>query len=120
MSEFLQQLDVKDQERVRLVVDLLNQLKGWSEEKPDEIIHSTSPNPENKYRLGWFSNIISSSYILQNMKFLSENTLNKVEELKSIIFQDSKNGVQHITTEDEIALGNEIIDQILAEVEGLE
>ncbi len=112
--KYLERLDKLHPEEYasEMRVRLLELRDEYTEEIPAQIVRSDTP--KYKCRIGWFATIIAEAENLKKRSMLSEGLVKKLNAFHTEVSPQIK---QRLTTEQDIARGNLLLNEILKELE---
>lgn len=88
---------------------------NWKDEFPDHIVHSDEADREYKVRRSWFEGVISDVENLLTEEIITDSTKITAAERLLERFTSKEFIDQELTTAEDIATANRLIDIILGE-----
>lgn len=99
------------------IIDMLTSLRDeWSEERPNEIINSYSPNSISKWRYpSWSMVILSQFYFIEEEGYMNEDIKKVYTEYQKFLNTRGWTSCcdNRLTNEEDIRKGNDLIDYAL-------
>lgn len=93
----------------------LDRLRGpqWKDEIPTEVVHSNSQDKFYKARKGWFQSITANAEVLMMKGEIGDDNARAAAEQLVAKFTSREFSQQELTTVEDIALANSLLDIIL-------
>lgn len=99
----------------RTIWDLFQDLRSkYSDEVPEEEIHSTNKHNRYKVRTAWFTGISTGAQMLLSQNLITDSDQKKKVENFTKYTKSEEFHQRGLTTKDQIDQGNEILDILIS------